>query len=193
MREKQVNITNAGSLTFGWMQAANRGIEQLLYRFGLIAVPIMIGVVTLIALGLWGSQYLLGNGTPLDMRYAHESGEALTPSEAKRRLTQALAVRHYDTRLSETPVWVSFKVPDVVAGMPASVELPSRHAVEVACWNGATLAPLGSANRNQATGRVAEIKAGFAVDITAADAADGVLCRIQSSGPARISVAMSRF
>ncbi len=188
MRENHANMTNANSLTSGWMQAANRGIEQLLYRFGLFAVPIMIGFVTLIALALWGSQYLSGSGAPLDMRFAHESGEALTPVEAKRRLTQALAVRHYDTRLSETPVWVGFKMPGAEAGVPAVVELPSRHAVEVACWDGATLAPLGSATRHQASGGVREIKAGFAVAVTPADTANDVLCKIRSSGPARISL-----
>ncbi len=187
MRENHGNMTNENALTSGWMQAANRGIEWLLYRFGLIAVPIMIGVVTLISLGLWDSQYLSGNGTALDMRFVHESGEALTPPEAQRRLTQALAVRHYDTRLSEAPVWVSVKMPPAVAGVPVAVELPSRHALEVACWNGATLAPLGSANRHQASGGVSEIKAGFSVAVTQAGAVNDVLCRIRSSGPARIS------
>ncbi len=173
--------------TAGWFRATNRGIDEVLYRFGLFALPIMIGLVTVVAIAFWGSQYLGSSAIPLELRFAHESGDRLTPAEARVRLTQALSVRHYDTRLSESPVWIRLSVPAAVEGAPTTVELPSRHAIDVACWNGVTLAPLGAASRHIASGGVAEVKAGFSIDVPLSAAPTEVICKIRSSGPARIS------
>jgi diguanylate cyclase (GGDEF)-like protein len=166
------------------MRNLNRTVEELLYRACVYAVPLAIALMTVAALFLWTSQYGGTMGSPLDLRFVHESGVGLTPVEARARLAEAPATRHYDTRLSEAPVWLRFAVP---AGHGTAVELPARHTLEVACWDAATLASLGEADRHHNSGRLAVVKAGFSLAIPAAQLPADVLCRTRSSGPARLS------
>jgi PAS domain-containing protein len=166
------------------MRNLNRIVEELLYRACVYAVPLAIALMTVAALFLWTSQYGITTGSPLDLRFVHESGVGLTPVEARARLAEAPATRHYDTRLSEAPVWLRFAVP---AGNKTAVELPARHTLEVVCWDVATLALLGEADRNRNTGLLAVAKAGFSVAFPAAQLPADVLCRTRSSGPARLS------
>ena len=182
-------MSYASAPSNSWVRAANLAVEMALYRFGQYVVPAMIAVFSVVALATWDNQYLSAGGMVLDIRFLQNGQTAVTPAQARARLTQGLAVRHYDTNLAETPVWVAFSLAGTAPGSPARlVELPSRHAVEVACWQGESLTPLGSANRHQASGRLAEVKGGFAVDVPASTASQEMLCRIRSSGPARISV-----
>ena len=166
------------------MRNLNRTVEELLYRACVYAVPLAIALMTVAALFLWTSQYGGTTGSPLDLRFVHESGVGLTPGEARARLAEAPATRHYDTRLSEAPVWLRFAVP---AGNGTAVELPARHTLDVACWDTATLASLGEADRHRNAGRLAVVKAGFSVTFPAAQLPADVLCRTRSSGPARLS------
>lgn len=166
------------------MRNLNRTVEELLYRACVYAVPLAIALMTAAALFLWTSQYGGTMGNPLDLRFVHESGFGLTPVEARARLAEAPATRHYDTRLSEAPVWLRFAVP---AGNGTAVELPARHTLAVACWDAATLASLGEADRHHNSGRLAVVKAGFSLAIPAAQLPADVLCRTRSSGPARLS------
>ncbi|HZM35060.1 MAG TPA: diguanylate cyclase, partial [Burkholderiales bacterium] len=81
--------------------------------------------------------------------------------------------------------WFRFAVPP--AGEPVEVELPSRHAVEVACWDGASFALLGNATREGASGAMRAAKAGFALGLDHRAAAATLVCRARYTGPARIS------
>jgi diguanylate cyclase (GGDEF)-like protein len=170
--------------------ALNLGVEEALYRFGQYVVPLMIGIISLIALAMWPYQYPAGGGVPLDIRYVQDESESgsISPDEARTRLAQALAVRHYDTKLSEAPVWVGFTMPAALPGDSRSVvELPSRHAMGVSCWLAEGLTLLGHADRQGSSGRLAGVKAGFSVEVPPASTGSEVLCQIRSSGPARIS------
>ena len=172
----------------GSIRNLNRLVEEALYRICVYAVPILIGLMTIAALVLWTSQYSGGGGTPLDLHFVHEGDRPLTPAQARQRLAEGPAARHYDTRLSEAPVWVRFSVP--AGGLdqaPAIVELPSRHTVAAACWDAATLTALGTADRQGATGYMTAVKAGFALEVPGELGSAEMLCRIRSSGPSRIS------
>ncbi len=166
------------------MRNLNRTVEELLYRACVYAVPLAIALMTAAALFLWSSQYGGGMGSALELRFVHESGTALSPDEARARLAEAPATRHYDTRLSEAPVWLRFAVP---GGKAMAVELPARHTIEVACWDAATLGSMGAADRHQSSGHLAVVKAGFSLTVPAAQLPADVLCRTRSSGPARLS------
>jgi diguanylate cyclase (GGDEF)-like protein/PAS domain S-box-containing protein len=90
----------------------------------------------------------------------------------------------FDTHLSEQPVWFSFTPSRSAAD--AVIEFPSRHAVEVSCWDGATLQPLGAASRDGASGALAAVKAGFALHLRPLPAQ--LLCRASFEGPAHLTV-----
>ncbi|MBL8383295.1 MAG: EAL domain-containing protein [Burkholderiales bacterium] len=163
-------------------------VEELLYRICVYVVPFAIAAMTVAALFFWAGQYGGVSGTPLDLRIIHEAEQALDPGQAGERLQRAPATRHYDTRLSETPVWIRFSVsPTVFENGLVAVELPSRHAVEVSCWDGSMQRLLGTADRQGASGRLAPVKAGFALRMPALQEPVDVICRVRSSGPARIS------
>ncbi|MFA5913257.1 MAG: EAL domain-containing protein [Burkholderiales bacterium] len=95
-----------------------------------------------------------------------------------------------DTRLSETPFWFSFTVKPAGIDGRTDIELPSRHALAVACWNTEGLNSLGNADRETATGQIAQAKAGFVLQLgrMQSQAAMGVLCRANFTGPGRINV-----
>ena len=87
----------------------------------------------------------------LALRIVEESGQALAPAQARRLLADRPTVRQFDTDRSEQPVWFQFGVGttrgDGDGNVPIMAEFPSRHAIDTAYWDAATLAPLGDADR----------------------------------------------
>ena len=169
-----------------WRQGFHSAIDALIYALSVYGVPAVIGVVTLVALLAWDSQYESAGSKPLAIAVLEERGAALTPAQAAQRLRGAPAVLHQDTRLSEAPFWFVFDAAAEGAG-GGEVELPSRHALQVECWNARTLEQIGRANRSAASGGVRALKAGFAIRLGHGEAGPPLLCRGSFAGPARIS------
>ncbi len=167
---------------------ANRVADAVLYRYSVLVVPLLIGVMTLVALSAWDNQYAANRAAGIPFRFVGESGAPLAPAQASALLDRGPLVDHHDTRLSEAPVWLRFSAPIQSAGEAAMVELVSRHTIAVSCWDRSTLSPLGSASHGSSSGRMREAKAGFALDVTGMGDAIDVLCRTVSSGPARLAV-----
>ncbi|HEX9182220.1 MAG TPA: EAL domain-containing protein [Burkholderiales bacterium] len=164
-------------------------LDGLIYAFAAYGLPVAIGVLTWVALAAWEPQYRAAGAVPLELRVLEDSGGALDPPRAAARLARIAPVPHYDTRLAETPFWFAFAVrPDAGA---REVELPSRHAMEIACWEGAPLTPLGHASRSAAAGvlpgDLRAVKAGFALRLPPGAEPVAVLCRATHVGPARIA------
>ena len=76
-----------------------------------------------------------------------DKSASLGPAEALAAIeepaTGALPPSATARSLPNRPFWFLFDVPPVQPGHPTVVEFPSRHAQTLACWNAATLAPLG--------------------------------------------------
>ena len=162
-------------------------IDALIYGLSVYGVPAAIGIVTLVAMLLWDSRYDARDSLPLPLAVLQDRDHALSPAQAAKQLSSAQRVTHQDTRLSEAPFWLLIDVPATGPAGRTGVELPSRHAMQVECWNAATLAPLGRADRAGASGQLAPVKAGFAIELGRLDAPLSVLCRGSFAGPARIS------
>lgn len=169
-------------------------LDALLFGFSSYAIPVLVGFVSLLALIVWKTQYAAGAPQLLDLR-VFKTGTAAAPAQTAAPDLQAVLsqiakqpiVPFADTDLNEAPFWISFTSPasDVTALM--EVEFPSRHAVEVTCWNADTQSLLGRANRDSAGGQISEIKAGFALATAVATQPQNVICQVLSIGPARIT------
>lgn len=166
----------------------NQGLDSLLHVFSTYAVPILIGLVSLLALLAWNTQYPVVEPQQLEIRVLKASSDSVAPAQALEQLSEHRATPFHDTRLSERPVWFSFVVPQTVQPRPLVVEFPSRHAMDIACWDAKTLSPFGSGSREGTTGSLAAVKAGFALHLGAAVKDTQILCRTSAIGPARLSV-----
>jgi diguanylate cyclase (GGDEF)-like protein len=166
---------------------AQSALDLTFRTFAYYLIPIAIGVVSIVALLCWDSQYVTGGGDTRAIRVLPETAP-LSPATADVRLRNAGTVPYFDTHLSEAPVWFRFTTRPPVAGAVVGdiIEFPSRHAVDVACWDAATLQPLGSATRERGTGFIYTAKAGFALQ--PAPLPSEILCRGSFAGPARLNV-----
>ena len=161
-------------------------IDRLLQVFSTYALPILIGLLSLLALFAWKTEYSTAEPQQLQMRMIKGSA-AENPVQALAQLRDSPSSTFHDTRLSEDPFWFSFNVPKEVEQTPLMVEFPSRHAMDIACWDTRTLNPLGNGNRQGTSGKISAIKAGFALQLSPELKDDQVLCRTSAIGPARLS------
>jgi PAS domain S-box-containing protein len=160
---------------------AQRVIEAVLKFFAIYIIPVAIGIVSVIALAFWHDHYVASGEQPLDIRVLASSAK-LTPAQAMQGLAQRAPVDYHETQLSEIPVWMAFSV----AGKDADeIEFPSRHIVDIACWDAGTLRPLGQASRDGTTMALSAMKSGFVLRLP--NNVAQVLCRASSVGPARLT------
>jgi diguanylate cyclase (GGDEF)-like protein len=171
-----------------WHVLANQAAEAGLYRFSQFVVPALIACLTLAALVFWGQEYLSQGGMPVEFRLVEDRRASLGPAAAAATLPGAQPIRQYDTRLSEAPLWLAFSVPVRIGDAPALVEFPSRHIVDIACWERGSMVDLGYADRTSSAGRLERSRAGFALDPAGLGATAQVLCRVHAVGPARVTV-----
>lgn len=165
----------------------NQGLDSLLHVFSTYAVPILIGLVSLLALLIWESQYPVAEPQQLAIQVLKDSPVELEPAQALVQLSEQPVASFHDTRLSERPVWLSFVIAHTVQPKPLIVEFPSRHAMDMACWDAKTLTPLGSGSRQGTTGSISAVKAGFALQLGPVIKDTQILCRTSAIGPARLS------
>jgi diguanylate cyclase (GGDEF)-like protein/PAS domain S-box-containing protein len=164
---------------------AQTAMEAVLRAFAYYLIPIGIGLMSLIALFSWHNHYGASNDVPLAMSVLAQDGAELAPAAALAGLQRQERVSAFDTRLSEVPVWFSF-APIIRSGTPDVIEFPSRHAVDLACWDAASLQSLGTVTRGRSAPALMAVKAGFALKMT--QLPEQVLCRATFAGPARLTV-----
>lgn len=166
----------------------NRIVDEFLYAFSIYGVPLAIGVLSLVALATWNSQYAVVSGHPIEFRFIEQQTATMTPGEAAQEIRSAgRSVSDLDTHLSERPFWFSFSLPASPDVESNRIEFPSRHAQQLDCWNDETLAEIGKATRDSLSGRLSRVKAGFMLRVSG-NSSGRILCRAVFSGPARISV-----
>ena len=164
------------------------GLDGMLFRLSTYALPVLIGVASLVALIFYQSMYATSDGKALEFRVLEDPASSLTPAEALSKLAGRKPVVLRDSRLSEAPFWFSFVPDGLPDGAPVMVELPSRHASDVACWDTQSLQLLGRSDHTISQGSVSEVKAGFALALGQLTSGQAVLCRSSFIGPARLTV-----
>ena len=165
-----------------------RTLDQLLFTLSAYGLPVMLGVFSLITLLAWDSSYSTPDVRKLDFRVLSQDDVPLAQAKILASKPVHTLSHSYDTRLSEQPVWFSV-VPQAIAhGTDSMLELPSRHLTQVACWDDATLALLGAADRAAVSGAFQDVKAGFALALAPDAGGRPLLCRARFVGPARLSI-----
>ncbi|MDM5178043.1 EAL domain-containing protein [Massilia sp. DJPM01] len=180
--------------------SVQHALEALLRLLAFYLVPLAIGLLSVVALVFWNNQYRAPAGQALALRVMAQSmaqgGAPAGPEQARAQLAGLPEVAYRETRMSSDPLWFS-----MAAAAPAGsvIEFPSRHMVDIACWDSDTLRPLGSSSRAASAGAMAPLMAGFALALTPplapADTLEQarahmpvrLLCRTVLIGPARLS------
>lgn len=161
-----------------------------MYRISVYGVPGAIGAMSLVALLAWNGEYTTSGSSPLELRVFQQTGEEPAPAQVLARLKEQPSVDHQDTGLSESPYWFSFTAQPAKIDERTDIELPSRHALAVSCWNAVELNSLGNANREAADGKMKPAKTGFVLELGRSQSQSPlpVLCRANFAGPGRINV-----
>ncbi|MFL6658954.1 MAG: EAL domain-containing protein [Massilia sp.] len=163
---------------------AHRALDAILRVLSFYLVPLAIAVVSVIALLTWTNQYTASGAKQLDLKVVRQNGALPSYPELMAQLSGAPAVTEFNNGLHDAPVWFRFTTRGE-HDEAAVVELPSRHAVQVSCWDLPSMKLLGDATRSAAHGELSLAKAGFALQVAYTPAA--VLCRATFAGPARLS------
>ncbi|HEY0063057.1 MAG TPA: EAL domain-containing protein [Telluria sp.] len=163
---------------------AHHALDAVLRFTAFYLIPLLIALVSLLALAFWNNQYVAGGEQPLDLQVVRQDGPPFTHADLMARLQAATPVRQFEVGLQQAPFWFRFTTAGA-RNVPTVIELPSRHALQIACWDSATMAELGQSTRNVARGALVPAKSGFALHLARTPAT--VLCRASFAGPARLS------
>lgn len=130
----------------------NTLIELTLYSISIYVVPLIIVLISFVALEYWPSQFISEAGTGIKFKVVQDEERKLDPSTATEALKNQPTVDFNDTKLLESPFWLQFSVPDLEAQEQKLIEFPSRHASSLTCWSGPLLKRIGGGDREAADG-----------------------------------------
>ena len=182
------------ALTLSQVQARleryGRRNESFLYFFSCYGLPLLIGLGSVLAFLSWPDQFPQAKPSPASIKVIRQSSEIETPAQALEAVRSQAAVVSQDTRLSGDPFWMVLPPTEGSALGQLAVEFPSRHAMTLSCWNARSLAPLGQAERSGALHQIRPAKAGFTLELDAPARAGGLVCKVSSVGPARLTAVL---
>ena len=181
-------MTNNFKLQGSAHRTTQRTLDQVLFILSAYGLPVFLALFSLITLFAWDSNYATPDVQKLGFRVLSLSDVPLAQAQILASKPGMAQSHNHDTRLSEAPVWISVMPLVMATGAESVLELPSRHLNQLACWDGATLAPLGAGDRAATSGSMQEVRSGFALTLVPGAAGRSVLCRAQFIGPARLSV-----
>ncbi len=163
-------------------------MDQVLFRLSAYVIPLIVALVSLIAYIFWDIHYPYNVGQPLTIRAVPVKDTAQTAQQGWLLAEQQPKTTHLNTKLSETPFWIAFTTLAIAQNTATIVEFPSRHAINVSCWDTLTWHTLGDGSRRYSSGAISAIKAGFGLTLASAATPHNILCRMQFIGPARASI-----
>ena len=172
----------------GRLSRLNPLLERGLYVLSTFATPLVLALFSVIAMFAWETHYPANEPKNLNFKVVQASSDLTDPAMVLRQLGEQAPTPYRETNLSEDAFWLTIIVPADGTLEPQSLEFPSRHISDIACWEGGSPSALGAASRQAGTGGLTPVKAGFALNLKPAKETSNVLCRIRSVGPARLSV-----
>lgn len=171
---------------------ANLAIDAFSFFFSYYAVPIAIGIFSVIVLLLPDKAPEPRNSAPVWMQVLSDPDGHLDLADAVKALTIKSLQNNYNTHLSEKPVWFAIKAPGLegvkdsaVATSPSAVFFPSKHIRQIACFDGFTLLPIGNlSDSGVSAGSLTRSGSGVSVEI---GQHEYLVCKAIFSGPAVLS------
>lgn len=163
-------------------------VNRLFDTMSYYLVPVMIAIISIGFLAFKSNIYVPAGEASVRFRAIEQLEDTLEPNVARDLLAQAPMQASASTRLSERPFWVRFTTPSPQTLADPVIEFPSRHARDISCWNNDTLAVLGEASRDQTSGGLTAVRAGFAIHVSDIPFTPEILCRVVSSGPAVLTI-----
>ena len=173
-------------------QTGSAPIYSLSNFFSYFAIPVAIGILSVIVLLTPDIHRDTVGETPLALRVLPDPAGRLDAAGAASKLKDVPTVERYDTRLSETPFWFSVALPDTSGvNTPATaddvskpgnaLQFSARHIEQIACYDSASLQPLGKVTLQRAvSGDLRRSASGVALLLR--DHRE-VVCRAVFSGP----------
>ncbi len=159
-------------------------LERIVSGLSFYLIPFTIGLLSLTALLIWDDEYAAKPEMELEIRALSQSDGSLSLSEVRSDLALVPSRTRYDSKLSEAPVWFGLMTGQA-SDSSKIVEFPSRHALEMTCWDGESKRPLGHSSAADTNGQVGPVKAGFFLSLR--DTGPEIICRTSFVGPARLT------
>ena len=182
-----MNVSSLTGIVHRRLTGLNPQLETCIYILSTFVTPLALAFLSLVAMFAWDTQYPASEPKNLEVKVLQGSSALTDPTVALQLVTEQPLTPYRETHLSEDAFWLAISVPAANSLEPRSLEFPSRHISDIACWEGRTLSAIGAASRQSGNGRLESVKAGFGLALKPAIEATNVLCRIQSVGPARLS------
>ena len=159
-----------------------------MFGFSAYLVPAVIALLSLWALMSWPVIYPETESRKVVFQALLAEQEMTDPARAMPLLERAARVEFVDTHLSEMPVWFSFRIDRNKNEKDETIEFPSRHLTELACWDLDSYRAVGQATRSGTQGELRPVRSGFAYTPDNAHANIRLLCKARFIGPARLTV-----
>ena len=166
-----------------------KNVGIVLSRLATLVLPALLLVLAAVAL-LWQLVHNEArNGTPVAMQVLEGTDpvQAADLPTVLQRLAAQPAVAEQKTHLSRNPFWFSFDV-STPRAEAQDVDFPSRHAMDLQCWDAVSLRVLGSGDRAEVSGAIQASRAGFALSLVQDAVLNKVVCVSHFRGPARLRV-----
>jgi diguanylate cyclase (GGDEF)-like protein len=170
-------------------------IDWFSFFFSFYAVPVAIGILSVVVLLYPGGSRKIENGTPLSLRVLRDPTGRLDARGAAAVLPAQIEQERYNTHLSEEPIWFTLATP-VAATSQAygkaawsrtkAILFPSRHMQQITCFDESTLSPVGSIFRTQRSSSGNLMRSGNGIALLPG-LSDKLVCRAVFSGPAVLS------
>ena len=155
-----------------------------MWAISIYLIPLIMVAVSLAALFLWDDLYSASPDRRLVLHVLPPSSRVVPLEDVQKQLAAVPGNKQYENKLSEVPVWFGVRAssaPDSINIM----EFPSRHIVNMACWDGVSLSPLGHTAGSTLVGALLRVKAGFALKLDRPT--QEVICQASFQGPARLT------
>ena len=175
---------------FQRLKRIERAIAIAVYRFASHVLPLLIGVLSFMALQYWPSQLVRLNPVPLQLKVLEDPTASKNLDTMLALLDAQPSVRNQDTQLSEQPFWLSTTIGKELIQQNMVVAFASAHVRDLACWETQNGTLLGRFEDLSFMGALRAGMTGFALEVGARDTALQLVCRLRPLVPNRISVAL---
>ena len=162
--------------------------ESALNRLATVIFPVVLLGISAVALYSHINQAEVPRGIGLPIRALQQSGEVADPhTHIAAEVKRSPASSSVFTELSTRPFWLALSTKAPQPKAPWAIEFPSRHAMEMECWDLDTDARLGRATRDSEDGLFERSRGGFALHLKAERREAAVLCVARFRGPAKLT------